>query len=954
MERIERGSAAAGAAALRLIDTAQAVAPVLGADEACHVAWALKDQCYAAWSSEPPRAALAHAALRALAARLRAGHGDTPQADEADALAHWTGGIAHLTRGDMAGAIEGFDQAAALFVALGLAGPAAQTQVPKIVALSMLGRYADATDCADRARAEFVAAGDARAAGKVSLNLGALHVRRGNFAEAARYSREAAVLFARVGDHEHSVMADINMADALTSLGDFDEALLTYARARMRAGTHDFPVLQALVDESVALLQLARGRYDEALRGFENSRQSYEQMAMPQPLAIAEKQLADAYLELRMLPEALALYDRAAAHFEALNIPDDLAGTLAQSGRALALLGRHHDALHSFARAAALYAAQASDVGVAAVSLARAELELGTHQAASAAVQAQQAAAAFDTAGLLAARLRAQGVHALALLALGEVAAARSLFEATLDQARALQLLALQVRCLTGLGLSAQAQADDAGAQLAFETAVLLFEDQRQALPGDDLRRAFLTDHLRPYQELLRLALRAHEREPGPGCATQVLQRLDAYRARSLAERLASGPDQRADASTRAQRERLNWLYRQEQKLGDEGESTQHVTDEARRVELELLEQARRGRLTAPQAVRKASVGAPAGEAGLDAQALQALLEPGDALVEYGVLDQELFACVVTHDRVSVHRQLAAWDEVLEAVRSARFQLETLSQGLDHVRAHLDSLTRRTRQRMARLHTLVWAGLDQALAGCRRVIVVPHGQLGELPFAALHDGQASLAQRWEIACAPSARLALRHLGQAAQPPRTVLAIGDSLRLHHAAREAGFVAGLFPVGQVRVGDQASIETLRAECGSADIVHMACHARFRSDNPRFSALHLQDGALTAELVEGLPLRARLVVLSACETGVSDAGHGDEMVGLVRAFLVSGTQRVLASLWPIDDAVTADFMQCFYEALLGGDTVAGALRRAQIDLMRRHPHPFYWAGFTLHGGW
>ncbi len=299
----------------RMIDLGEAPSPALAPPRRQALAWELKDVCYAAWTSEPQRSAKAAQALRRLC--------DAPVAEavapalqrEIEALADWTAGIACLTRGQMAEAAACFDLAAEGFRSLGQALHAAQTQVPKIMALAMLGQDALAAQCAEQTQREFVALGDVGAAGKVSLNLGSLHLRRDEFRQAARHYREAAVLFARVDDREHSVMADIGLADALTSLGDFDEAMRIYARAAMRARTHGLPVLEAMIEESVALLELARGRYREALAGFEGSRRRYEQLGMPQHLAIAEKQLADAYLELHLLPEALALFDEALAKF---------------------------------------------------------------------------------------------------------------------------------------------------------------------------------------------------------------------------------------------------------------------------------------------------------------------------------------------------------------------------------------------------------------------------------------------------------------------------------------------------------------------------------------------------------------------------------------------------------------------------------------------------------------
>ena len=958
-------SAAASEAANRLVDSGEVPRCAAAEVSTRMLAWALKDVCYAAWSSEPQRAAKAADALRALCVVERTRAEPREHVREVHALADWTAGIAHLTRGQMAEATHRLDCAAQTFRALGQTNHAAQTQVPKIMALTMLGRYDAAVECAERAQREFVVLGDVQGAGKVSLNLGALHERRGDFARAARHSREAAVLFARVGDHERSVSADINMGNALTSLGDFDEALRIYARARMRATHHGFPVLLALVDESVALLQLARGKFRDALAGFESSRLQYEQLAMPQQLAIAEKQLADAYLELRLLPEALAVYDRAVARFQELSVPDEQAWALAQRGRTLAMLGRREQAAESFQRAAGLFAAQGSHVGESAVTLARAELALAGGDTVAAYASAARAAQGFATAGLADAHCRADVVRAQALLSVGSVEQGGALFDSTLARSRELQLLTVQVRCLTGQGMAAQALGNVPRARAAFHAAVELFEDQRRALPGDELRSAFLTDHLRPYQELLRMALDAHEEAPSEALATQVLLQLDRFRARSLGERLDQRIASEDTATTRALRDRLNWLYRRVRRMEDDGESSEELADglaaELRRTEIELLEGARRARLAAcgPE-----HAGGTDDE--FDVPALQGLLGTGAALVEYGVLDDELFACVVTATGVSLQRRLARWSEVLQALRAALFQIDSLRHGAGQAYQHMDSLTHRTLQRMARLHDMLWAPLKPALAGCARVLVVPHAQLGLLPFAALHDvhgahdlhnpqsGPGPLGLRFDLAVVASARLAARGLLRRPVQPRQALALGESTRLPHTANEARQVAEQFPQSCAFVGAQASLATLQAHAATADVLHLACHAQFRSDNPMFSALHLADAPLTVELAESLSLQPGIVVLSACETGLAEFGSGDEMVGLVRAFMVAGAARVLASLWPVDDAVTAQFMACFYGALCAGHEPAAALRAAQADVMRLHPHPFYWAAFTLHGGW
>lgn len=886
---------------------------------------------------------------------------------QVEALAAWTRGIAHLTRGQMAEAITALDDAAAAFTAAAQPGPAAQTQVPKIMALAMLGRHAEAAACAQATQAALAAAGDWRAAAKVSLNQGSLHLRHDAYAEAARHYREAARLFARVRDHEHSVMADIGQADALTAVGDLDEAARLYTRAGARAQAHALPVLQALVDESAALLDLSRGRYGPALAGFERARAAYERLAMPQHLAIAEKQLADAYLELRLLPEAEALYAQAVPQFEALDMPDDKAWALAQWGRALALAGQAGAAAARLAQAQALFDTQANGAGQAAVALARAELALHTGELgepgaalplAEAAVQAQANAGSDDG------RARAALAHAQALAAAGRHADARAAFTQALAESRAQARLAAEARSLAGLAAADLSLGDTAAARAGFEAAAARLDELRQALPADELRSALLADHLQPHRALLALALQDHARAPIPAHAAAVLQAQDRVRARALSERLAAGapPPVGDDAPTLALRARVSWLARRAQGLEEDDDTpSDALRAELHAAEQALLERVRRQRLLGPAA--------PGAAHALDSAALQAALAPDEALVAYGESGGALLACVVRHDRIQVHPALAGWPDVEQAVQAARFQIDALGHGAAAgLQAHLPVLTRRCEARLGAVHALLWAPLQASLAGARRVLGVAPPPLGALPFAAL-------AGDVEFAWVPSAASATAALRRPAAPalrrpapaaPAHVLVLGEPQRLPHAAEEAREAARAYPRATLHLGEAATVAALQQGAAAAQAIHLACHASFRADSPRFSALHLHGGALTAEQVETLALPAApVVVLSACETsGAVSAGHGagppaaapqgDEWLGLVRAFLVAGATRVVASLWPVDDAATRAFMGHFHRALAAGAPPAAALARAQAALRASHPHPFHWAAFALYGGW
>ena len=165
--------------------------------------------------------------------------------------------------------------------------------------------------------------------------------------------------------------------------------------------------------------------------------------------------------------------------------------------------------------------------------------------------------------------------------------------------------------------------------------------------------------------------------------------------------------------------------------------------------------------------------------------------------------------------------------------------------------------------------------------------------------------------------------------------------------------------------VLVGTQATRRALEQALPGADIVHLATYGVLNRRNPLFSHVELaaapgRDGRLEVHDVYGLALDARLVVLSACQTATgsglrADVPAGDEWVSLTQAFLAAGAQRVVATLWLVDDRVTAQLMTVFHEGLASGSGESHALaevqRRALADA--RTADPFYWAGITLVGG-
>ena len=114
---------------------------------------------------------------------------------------------------------------------------------------------------------------------------------------------------------------------------------------------------------------------------------------------------------------------------------------------------------------------------------------------------------------------------------------------------------------------------------------------------------------------------------------------------------------------------------------------------------------------------------------------------------------------------------------------------------------------------------------------------------------------------------------------------------------------------------------------------------------------------NGVLTAKEAAGLNLwGTKLVVLSACETGVGEVKNGEGVYGLRRALMLAGAQTQVMSLWQVDDIATREWMTGYYLGLKDGLGRGEALRQVQLKMLQKktRQHPFYWASFIPSGEW
>jgi CHAT domain-containing protein len=116
--------------------------------------------------------------------------------------------------------------------------------------------------------------------------------------------------------------------------------------------------------------------------------------------------------------------------------------------------------------------------------------------------------------------------------------------------------------------------------------------------------------------------------------------------------------------------------------------------------------------------------------------------------------------------------------------------------------------------------------------------------------------------------------------------------------------------------------------------------------------FSSLHLSDGWITVRDICSHPVKAGLVTLSACETGLSKVFAGEEILGLARGFLTAGATSLIVSLWTVNDRAAGEIVADLYTFLQRGTGIASSLRDAQLAFIERGENPYFWSPFIVIG--
>lgn len=836
-----------------------------------------------------------------------------------EAWALFAAGSAHLLSGEARPGLEAFTEALPLWEALGESLRQADCLTGIGLAQLNLGDIPAATKAFESALSLQKSHGDRYGEARTRNNLCLILHSRGALREALACYAEVLAGYEALGEPDREANTRLNMAAAQETLGDLEPARANYEQVLAYARSAGERRREAQALSNLSVLDAVTGGKGRAIQRSEEALVIFRSLGDRSWEASTLQNLGSWYLDLGQPEQSLTFQEQALEVLRGLKDRVRLARALnglGQTRRELGDLARA-EAAHREALDLARGAEARREEALALLFLGQTQAEEGAQETALTALTgaAEMLAALGDR------RMRAAALQETARIRLhrGELDRAGDLLAEATALTREVKEPYREADLLTDQAVLARRRGALRAAEERSAEAMALVETLRTELAPSDLRATFLATRRKAFELGILVQADLHRQNPGVRHVLASLEIAERARARVLLDLLGGSP--RSDAPPQ------------------------------------------------PRALR--------------AEEMQALLDPGTLLLELSLGKERSFLWLVGTGSVQLV-ELPPRSEI-EAAATA-FAEDLRSPGRRQTRKDWAEFLDRGRA----LSQMILGGLAGRTE--QRLAIVADGALQALPFAVLPvpaegDERASetlLVDRYEIVMLPSAAVLAAKRHEPAETPatRTLLVFADpAFASTPAGERAGFAAlpatrleakaiqALLPPDEVVLATGLDADRDRALSGDLSrfqILHFATHGLIDEKTPRLSGLALSDvdargapreGFLSLADISSLRLDAGLVVLSGCATALGREVSGEGLIGLARAFMYAGADRVVASLWNVRDRATAELMSRFYGAMFcDGLAPAAALRAAQLSFRAGRPwrDPYYWAPFVIQGDW
>lgn len=780
---------------------------------------------------------------------------------------------------------------------------------------------------------------------RLEQNYGLLLHTQGRYVEALASHARAEKLAV---DNNYPVIASeiqVNLALTLVMLGRLAEAEQAYLRGRMTAVAHEQTMTIARIDMNLGELYAALGQPADALRKFQAAHTAFTNLANHMEVGSVLMRQGALFQRIGAWRAARHCYHLAQAEFAQQQMAPQVGQALVYHAIMCRRSGDYQLSLTLLTEAEALWQRLEQPLWLTLIHFERVALALAQQEIDKARVLLQLSLPLTDHAALnaqqdywLAETMRLTAVYPI------QYEEARLAYLRSLTYAQKQNDRWLQRQVLAGLGqLLLPVDADIACQWL--EEALVLDEQIRQSLSVEELKAGFHaeTDDLLPLlvrfaveQRLVELALAYVWRAKGSAF-------LDLVTAIAVDKRLL--PEQSAELmQTRQALAYRRWQQAQA--------VAQPMPDALRENQDPLLRELEE-KLFALRQRRNM----PTSQKLLFSTPRTALAEmDADFLLEYVRCGDDLLGIAV--DRQGNYH--AAWLIDLDTLADLLDQVQLDFQNI--VTQPVERLTRYGEQWQEQSLPLLQECYDRLIAPLLvplmpastqpRLLIAPCYPLSLLPFAAFWDGQHYLVERYTLETIPSgAFLTIPAVSKTTTGQPFIIAASAADALPEAAKEALMIGEIFAESQLFVDQPGAVAHLLQSEYAPRFLHIVAHTILRTDAPILSALQLTEELLSVEQCYELNLAGtELVTLSSCGTAAG-MESGGALLAFQTALFVAGAQRVLTSLWPIQDEATGAWMGHFYRLLALGSPPPVALRQTQLHLLN-HPayrHPACWAAFT-----
>lgn len=771
---------------------------------------------------------------------------------------------------------------------------------------------------------------------EASLSLGQLYSVLGKSQPAFDYTLKAIGIFRDCNDERGVSEASLTLASLDADQGNYRDARklvdesLTMATA-LGLGTARQHQLMASVESS-------EGDYQDALKHQEKALEEADKAGIAGQITWATIGLGDIYSQVGDMKRASRYYMQANGNGDTGSLESEsIRASIGMRMGDLAAAGRY-------------FSSQGSSSGRAISSLRIAEMMTTQSKTDSALIMLDQAYSGFRASRNIQGMTNVRVLKGRILVDKGNLRQAGLVLDSALSAG---DLPDSKWQAYFQKGRLSEKMNDDDKAIEYYFRAVEIIERMRGSLASEEFRSSFINNKRDVYDKLILLLFRKNR-------ISEAFRVSEQDRARSFYDILAGKKigfrgSVEGNIAMREQdmRMEIQKLYRLIRKSEEEDSSSapafrseiSHLRQELADNQVEydkILDKIRHGEPSYNEMISADPV---------NAADLQKVLDNKSAALVYWISDEKIILWIITPGDIYCTSVTIDYGSLSELIGKTRSAIE----GNDIVKSAAG---------LKSLYNILIHPAEDRIKQFTSLVIIPNGPLHFLPFQALISGTGEyLVQRYNIIYSPSAGVQILCSGhQSAHGSKffgTALAdisVGGKPGLPGTEMELNKILPLFQARLSAFGKDATETFVKKNAGNFDFIHFATHGSCNFSQPLYSCLYFpqgpdDDGKLNVYEVLEMNLNAKMVTLSACETGLGNLSQGDELVGLSRAFLFAGSSSVVVSLWAVADYPTSLLMSSFYRNLKD-HPAQEALTMAQREIMKLFPQPLYWSPFILIG--